>query len=187
MTLLPKALCIRLERDEAGLARGKAWSWGGMRHEADRGRHRLARAAMTPAAVVLGSLTVPGMPEHVSRARAFVAGLADRTALGNGAADTAALLTSELVTNAMLHTDSGGSQGTVTVVVIDGPGGLMVEVIDDGAPDRGPEVQGDRYAAQGHGLFLVEQLASRWGYLRDMAGTTVWFELDRDGADGGAA
>ena len=151
-----------------------------MRHEADFGRHRPARAAMTAAGVVLGSLTVPGMPEQVSRARAFVAGLADRTALGGDAVDTAALLTSELVTNAMLHTSSGGSQGEVTVVVIDGPGGLMVEVIDDGSPHTGPEVQGDRYASQGHGLFLVEQLASRWGYLRDAAGTTVWFELDRE-------
>ena len=93
---------------------------------------------MTPAAVVLGSLTVPGMPEHVSRARAFVAGLADRTALEQDTVDTAALLTSELVTNAMLHTSSGGSQGTVTVVVIDGESGLMVEVIDDGSPYTGP-------------------------------------------------
>ena len=58
---------------------------------------------------------------------------------------------------------------------------LMVEVIDDGSPDRGPEVQGDRYASHGHGLFLVEQLAARWGYLRDAAGTTVWFQLERDG------
>jgi anti-sigma regulatory factor (Ser/Thr protein kinase) len=138
---------------------------------------------MTAAGVVLGSLTVTGMPEQVSRARAFVAGLADQTALGRDAVDTAALLTSELVTNAVLHTSSGGSQGAVTVVVIDGPGGLMVEVIDDGSPYTGPEVQGDRYASQGHGLFLVEQLASRWGYLRDAAGTTVWFELNRgDGA-----
>ena len=142
---------------------------------------------MTPAAVVLVSITVPGMPEHVSRARAFVADLADRTALGRDTVDTAALLTSELVTNAMLHTSSGGSQGTVTIVVIDGPDGLMVEVIDDGSPDRGPEVQGDRYASQGHGLFLVEQLASRWGYLPDAAGTTVWFELDRSAGNGGAA
>jgi anti-sigma regulatory factor (Ser/Thr protein kinase) len=150
-----------------------------MRHEADFGRGRPARVAMTAAGVVLGSLTVPGMPEQVSRARAFVAGLATRTALGRDSVDTAALLTSELVTNAMLHTSSGGSQGAVTVVVIDGPGALMVEVIDDGSPYTGPEVQGDRYASQGHGLFLVEQLASRWGYLRDAAGTTVWFELDR--------
>src|ERR1700735_4519994 len=182
MTLLPIALCKRLEVAKSALD-GRAWSWEGKRYEADLGRRWPARAAMTPAAGVLGSLTVPGMPEHVSRARAFVASLADRTALEQDTVDTAALLTAELVTSAMLHTSSGGSQGTVTVVVIDGEGALMVEVIDDGSPDRGPEVQGDRYASQGHGLFLVGQLASRWGSLPDLAGTTVWFELDREAAD----
>jgi anti-sigma regulatory factor (Ser/Thr protein kinase) len=128
---------------------------------------------MTPAATVLGSLTVPGRPEHVSRARAFVTALA-----GPGGDDTAALLTSELVTNAVLHTSSGRDGGTVTVVVIDVPDGLMVEVIDDGNPRGGPEVRGDRYAAQGHGLFLVEQLAADWGFLQDNAGTTVWFRIE---------
>jgi anti-sigma regulatory factor (Ser/Thr protein kinase) len=128
---------------------------------------------MTPAATVLGTLTVPGHPEHVSRARAFVAALA-----GPCAGDTAALLTSELVTNAVLHTSSGRDGGTVTIVVIDVPDGLMVEVIDDGAPRGGPEVRGDRYAAQGHGLFLVEQLAADWGFLQDNAGTTVWFRIE---------
>jgi anti-sigma regulatory factor (Ser/Thr protein kinase) len=128
---------------------------------------------MTPAATVLGSLTIPGLPEHVSRARAFVAALA-----GPGADDTAALLTSELVTNAVLHTGSGRDGGTVTIVVIDMPEGLMVEVIDDGAPGGGPEVRGDRYAAQGHGPFLVEQMAADWGFLQDNAGTTVWFRIE---------
>jgi anti-sigma regulatory factor (Ser/Thr protein kinase) len=166
--------------------------WEGCGNEADLGWGCPAWAAMTPTAVVLGSLTVPGRPEHVSQARDFVAGLAGQTAPGCGAADTAALLTSELVTNAVLHTRSGVGDGTVTVVVVDVPDGLMVEVIDEGSPVTGPEVQGDRYAAHGHGLFLVEQLAARWGYLRDGAGTTAWFQLDRDGEsdstrpDGGA-
>ncbi len=140
---------------------------------------------MTPAAVILGSLTVPGRPEQVGRARSFVTGLAGQSTCGAGAIDTAALLTSELVTNAMLHTKSGTPDGTVTILVVDVADGLMVEVIDDGAPDHGPEVQGDRYASHGHGLFLVEQLAARWGYLRDMAGTTVWFQLDREDAGNG--
>ncbi len=130
---------------------------------------------MTPAAVVLGSLTIPGRPEQVSRARAFVA------ALAGPAAETAALLTSELVTNAVLHTGSGWDGGTVTVVVIDVPDGLLVEVVDDGSADGGPEVSADRHAAGGHGLFLVEQLAARWGFLRDGAGTTVWFQIGAGG------
>ena len=77
----------------------------------------------------------------------------------------------------MLHTSSGHDSGTVTVVVSDVPDGLLVEVVDDGSPDGGPEVSGDRYAARGHGLFLVEQLAARWGFVQDGAGTTVWFQV----------
>ena len=125
---------------------------------------------MTPEAVVLGSLTIPGCPEHVARARAFVARLT------GAAAETAVLLTSELVTNALLYTRSGRG-GVVTVAVLDLPDGLLVEVADDGSPDRGPAVSGDRYAACGHGLFLVEQLAARWGYRQDDAGMTVWFQV----------
>ena len=106
----------------------------------------------------------PGQPDHPG-----TPGAGDerqsirRPALAGPAAETAALLTSELVTNAVLHTESGRDGGTVTVVVIDLPDGLLVEVADGGSPDRGPEVSGDRYAAGGHGLFLVEQLAARWG------------------------
>jgi anti-sigma regulatory factor (Ser/Thr protein kinase) len=129
---------------------------------------------MMPVAVVLGSLTVPGRPEQVSTARKFVAALAG---LEGPAAETVGLLTSELVTNAVLHTSSGHEGGQVTVVVIDLPDGLLVEVVDDGSPDGGPEVSGDRYAAAGHGLFLVEQLAARWGFLQDATGTTVWFQV----------
>ena len=87
---------------------------------------------MTWTGVVLGSLTIPGCPEHVSRARAYVA------ALAGPAAETAALLTSELVTNAVLHTRSGRDGGTVTVIVIGVPDGLLVEVIDGGPRQAGP-------------------------------------------------
>jgi len=53
----------------------------------------------------------------------------------------------------VLHTSSGGKGGTVTIVVIGVPDGLLVEVIDGGSSASGPEVSGDRYAAHGHGLF----------------------------------
>jgi hypothetical protein len=38
-------------------------------------------------------------------------------------------------------------------------------------------VKGDLYATGGHGLFLVQELAAQWGYLRNTGGTTVWFHL----------
>jgi anti-sigma regulatory factor (Ser/Thr protein kinase) len=126
-------------------------------------------------AMVLGSLTIPGRPEQVGLARAFVA-RALATNEAGADADTATLLTSEIVTNAIRHTRSGGTDGTVTIVVIGVWRGILVEIIDDGAAGA-PVVKGDLYAAEGHGLFLVEHLAAQWGYQRDEAGTTVWFHL----------
>lgn len=126
---------------------------------------------------ILGSLTIPGRPEKVSGARAFIS----RTLSAKGKertidSDAATLLTSELVTNAILHTASGAAGGTVTIVVVDVPDGVLIEVIDDGS-DGTPVVKGDLFAADGHGLYLVQQLAAQWGYLRDPAGTTMWFHL----------
>jgi len=126
-------------------------------------------------ATVLGSLTIPGRPEQVAAARAFVSRTLSSHQVGADA-DAATLLTSEIVTNAIQHTKSGVDNGTVTIVVIGVPHGVLVEIIDDGSAGT-PIVKGDLYAADGHGLFLVQHLAAQWGYLRDPAGTTVWFHL----------
>jgi anti-sigma regulatory factor (Ser/Thr protein kinase) len=126
-------------------------------------------------AMVLGSLTIPGRPEQVGLARAFVARTLSANRVGADA-DAATLLTSEIVTNAVQHTKSGVDGGTVTIVVIGVSRGVLVEIIDDGSAGT-PVVKGDLYAAEGHGLFLVQHLAAQWGYLRDSAGTTVWFHL----------
>ena len=123
---------------------------------------------------VLGSLTVDGRPEQVAAARGFVRRLVSR--LGAIDSEAATLLTSELVTNAIQHTRSGREGGTVTVVVLAVSEGVLVEVIDAGSPGV-PVVKADLYAQQGHGLFLVQRLASQWGYLRHPGGTTVWFHL----------
>ena len=135
---------------------------------------------------ILGSATIPGLPEEVVGARAFVArtlSAADKTPSLDS--DAATLLTSELVTNAIQHTASGAPGGTVTIVVVNVPDGVLVEVIDDGSADT-PVVKRDVLTASGHGLLLVQQLAAQWGYLRDPAGTTVWFHLSSQWSpDGG--
>ncbi len=146
----------------------RSWS-GPQRRPGPRGTAGGTRAT------VLGSLTIPGRPEQVATARAFVS----RTLGAHQAGadnDAATLLTSEIVTNAIQHTKSGVEGGTVTIVVIGVPRGVLVEIIDDGSAGT-PVVKGDLYAAEGHGLFLVQHLAAQWGYLRDPAGTTVWFHL----------
>ena len=138
------------------------------------GRQR--RSGSTPRASILGSVTVPGEPEQVSQVRKFVA----RTLAVAGTpcidSDAATLLTSELVTNALLHTGSGRAGGSVTVVIRGLHDGILVEVVDDGSAGT-PVVKDDALAGEGQGLYLVQQMAAQWGYLRDNAGTTVWFYL----------
>lgn len=133
-----------------------------------------ASSAPAPAAR-LSALTLAGTKRNVARARAFVTG-----ALGPGhpAADVAALLVSEVVTNAVLHSDSGAPGGTVTVTVSGTCGGLRVEVGDAGSDRSTPSVRKKPNTCSGHGLLLVDSLADDWGYARSAAGTTVWFCLD---------
>lgn len=45
--------------------------------------------------------------------------------------------------------------------------------------------QGDEYADGGRGLYLMDLLASRWGFTRDRHGTTTRFEVATSG--GGTA
>ena len=132
-------------------------------------------------AAILGSVTIPGIPEHVSVTRTFIARIL--AAIPRVDSDAATLLTSELVTNAIQHTDSGAPGGTVTVVVIEVADGVLVEVVDDGSAET-PVVKSDVFTGDGHGLYLVQQLAAQWGYLRDAAGTTVWFHLVAGPEDG---
>jgi serine/threonine-protein kinase RsbW len=143
--------------------------------------------AAMPAGAVLGSLTIPGRPEHVREARAFAAkALGDlHPALDNPALDNVVLLTSELVTNAITHSRSRLGGGAVQVVIAESEGGVRVEVSDQGSELSAPVVRSEVFASDGHGLFLVQSLADQWGYVRDSNATTVWFWLAlRRQADG---
>ena len=131
--------------------------------------------AMMAGAAVLGSLAIPGRPEHVREARTFAA----RVLAGLGpVAETAMLLTSELVTNAVRHSRSRSPGGMVSLVILQDPAGVRIEVTDDGSDTGTPVVKADTFASDGHGLMLVQSLSEQWGYLRSgAAGTTVWFRL----------
>ena len=141
------------------------------------GRQR--RSDARTQAAILGSVTVAGEPEQVSRVRGFVTKTLQSAALPSIDSDAATLLTSELVTNAILHTQSGRPGGAVTVVVLKLQDGVLIEVVDDGSAGT-PVVKSDALAGEGQGLYLVQQMASQWGYLRDSDGTTVWFHITAD-------
>ncbi|MET9501067.1 SpoIIE family protein phosphatase [Streptomyces sp. NPDC006622] len=119
-------------------------------------------------------------PQSVAEARRFV-----RSALDGVASDlveTAQLLVSELVTNAVLH---ARTEVEVSARVTDG----TVRVgVGDRRPDRGlVPYRYPPYAGTGQGLALVEQLASRHGVDTGEETKTVWFELDPDGTPDGTA
>lgn len=128
---------------------------------------------MTTAVAVRPKMRVfLGSPEQVRYARDFVA----RVLAGSGAADDAVLLTSEVVTNAIVHTGSGAG-GTFAVMVCR-DGGRVRVVVRDGGADRGPVVRPPgRGGESGLGLGLVEMLADRWGHDGDARGRVVWFEV----------
>jgi anti-sigma regulatory factor (Ser/Thr protein kinase) len=102
----------------------------------------------------------PGQARAILRENAY--GL-DRDRL-----DTAVLLISELVTNAVLH---GTGEIRVTIDIDDGDARFAVCDEGHGTPAVRPEPGPDG----GWGLRLVGELASRWGVREGR--THVWFEL----------
>jgi anti-sigma regulatory factor (Ser/Thr protein kinase) len=87
--------------------------------------------------------------------------------------ETALLLTSELVTNAVLH---AGGKPVLDVDVQ--PERLRVTVTDGGAPLPETPTNPAPLDESGRGLFLVETLSDRWGSEQHApAGKSVWFEL----------
>ncbi|MEU9981570.1 ATP-binding protein [Streptomyces sp. NPDC050856] len=91
--------------------------------------------------------------------------------------DAAELLTSELVTNALIHTDHGA---VVTARVT--PGRLRVEVRDFVPEPPRPHLPECGERTHGRGLFLVQALADEWGVTTHGMGKVVWFELSAPAA-----
>ena len=91
--------------------------------------------------------------------------------------ENARLLVSELVTNSVRH--AAASDGAVIMLTVHMSEGMVrVEVADSG-PGFEPEPPNpSMYQTSGWGLYLVEQIADRWGVARG-SGSQVWFELDR--------
>ena len=88
--------------------------------------------------------------------------------------ETAALLVSELVTNAIRHAEG---IDVVTVNLHAGRTWLRIEVQDADRHWPQPRIPG-RHDESGFGFILVDALASNWGVRETEAGKAVWAELD---------
>jgi anti-sigma regulatory factor (Ser/Thr protein kinase) len=90
------------------------------------------------------------------------------------------LLVSELVTNAVRHANLAAGDVILLVVEV-GDRLLRVEVHDPGGGFIPTAPSPDPARPSGWGLYLVAELADRWGVDSDER-TLVWFELDRPAA-----
>lgn len=115
----------------------------------------------------------PGRPEQVAHVRRFVL----RALPGSDYAYDAALLTSELVTNAIRHTASGGQDGTFEVTMFWHSRAVIIAVTDAGATTIPALHSPGAFDPAGRGLSLVNALARQWGFHGNHRGRTVWFEL----------
>ncbi len=119
--------------------------------------------------------TAPG------RARRFVR----QTLAAHGwddALDNALLLTTELITNAVVHA------GTTITVTVGGDANELVVRVQDHTPGRlaGAARAPDELHEGGRGLYLVDTLSTTWGTEHSESGKAVWFRFHRAPVDPGA-
>ena len=121
---------------------------------------------------------LPASPEAASAARHALDDLGD--AVPDARLRDVRLLVSEVVTNAVRHANLAAGDAIELIVELD-RGTLRVEVHDPGGGFVPRTPSPDPTRPSGWGLYLVAELAARWGV--DSAETTlVWFEFDRPAA-----
>ena len=120
--------------------------------------------------IVRDSITLLPEPRAAGEARHFVAGrVAD--VLPPEVTEVAILLTSELVTNVIVH-----ARTPMRLSVDVEPSALRVAIADD-APRTPVRRAGGDTRLTGRGMHLVEKLSNHWGVEPTPSGKTVWFEL----------
>jgi anti-sigma regulatory factor (Ser/Thr protein kinase) len=125
-------------------------------------------------------LELPGTPVAPSVARLFVRNLCHEWG-ADALCDVAELLSSELVTNAVIH-----ARSTVELeAAYDDSSVLRIDVYDRSPDDveRSPRTPADG-AEGGRGLAIVARLAFRWGVDPCSPGKRVWFTLANTPAAG---
>ncbi len=110
-------------------------------------------------------------PTSVGAARRFVRDVLMSRRVADGVVSTVELLTSEVVTNAILHTESAPE-----LVVAVAESRVRIEV-HDGSSAVPVVLQPDPYAQSGRGMTIVDRLACAWGVEHVPTGKRVWFEV----------
>ncbi|MFF9812863.1 ATP-binding protein [Streptomyces sp. NPDC014006] len=115
----------------------------------------------------------PGSP---ARARRLTRARLTGWSVGEDACDTAALVISELVTNAIVHTASS----RVVCELHDHDDTVRIAVRDEGCAPGDPHPAPQRGEAEhGRGLLLVDAVCRAWGAQEHGPGLLVWAEVPR--------
>jgi anti-sigma regulatory factor (Ser/Thr protein kinase) len=125
-----------------------------------------ATTAKPDAATAHYQASYHGRPDQVARVRAAVAAHLEDCP----AADDAVLVVSEIVTNAVRHSESAGE--FFCVRVDRHPAWVWIECEDLGGP-----WQSQTDEERPHGLSIVDALAEEWGVDGDTSGRVVWARL----------
>ena len=108
-------------------------------------------------------------PRSAQVARTFVETCCRAAGISGDPVDVAVLLTSETVTNAIIH-----ARSVARLVVTVGRESLRVEVGDD--DPLSPELVGQSTSeVSGRGLSILDMLADSWGVTNEPLGKVVWF------------
>ncbi len=85
--------------------------------------------------------------------------------------ETASLLASELVTNALIHA------GTDITVRLSLDREILLVEVEDGSLELPKPIPLTTDSERGRGLVLMQALSQKWGATRRTDGKVVWFEL----------
>lgn len=146
-------------------------SWGRPVHEVNGGTRR--------AGMPLLGVRLPARPEAVETARHQVRELLALHRADPSAIDNVELLTSELVTNGVVHV-GGASPGTeLDLALIREGDRAVVEVRDPSGEFSYENGMPDELGESGWGLFMVSTIADDHGVdLSEDSGKTVWFTIE---------
>ena len=128
-----------------------------------------ARGEVRAASVVL----LPCVPSSVAVARGRIGAELRRAGLSTTAMADAALVTSELLSNAILHARPL-PDACIRVSWILSATAVEIIVSDGGSATRPRASRPSLSSIGGRGLGIVEHLCSSWGVRADERGTTVW-------------
>ncbi len=183
MRVLARIIADELEREQQRLPRGREAMPPPPAEPAD--------AAIEVAQVDVGGAILKldlwfiAAAHAAAAARSTLAVLAEH--VGSGVLQDARLLVTELLTNSVRHAGVG-SESAIGLALRLTPDRLTVAVSDPGPGFRPEILEPDLEQEGGRGLFIVEQLADRWGVGdsplnpprrngQTDTGTVVWFEL----------